>query len=210
MGLETEMKKFIETAKAYNKILEKQNQELQKKYNRYMKTQTGRIYKLTSEQTDKIYIGSTFNKLKYRFSEHKYNYNQWQKGKANYYTSFEICKYKDCKIELVAEYSNVTKAHLEKEEGEIITNEKNAINQRVAGCGFSECPKEYQKQYYIYNGQKLKQLNKQYYANNCEKIKQHQNEKLTCDICNGSFTRGNKQQHRKTKKHKRALENTEN
>ncbi len=51
------------------------------------------IYKITSIQTDKVYIGSTKLKLKRRFKEHK----------KKRYTSREILKYDDARIELIEE-----------------------------------------------------------------------------------------------------------
>jgi hypothetical protein len=41
----------------------------------------GKIYKLTSSQTDKVYIGSTIRSLNVRFSNHKSHYKSWKKVK---------------------------------------------------------------------------------------------------------------------------------
>ena len=38
---------------------------------------TSRIYILRSFKTDKIYIGSTIRKLKYRLQEHKHHYERY-------------------------------------------------------------------------------------------------------------------------------------
>ena len=56
-----------------------------------------KIYKLTSEQTPKVYIGSTKLNLNTRFILHKTKY----KNKVKYITANEILQYDDCKIELV-------------------------------------------------------------------------------------------------------------
>ena len=59
----------------------------------------GKIYKITSFQTDDIYIGSTCNPyLSTRFSKHKNNYKSYLNGDFNYISSFEIMKYPDAKI----------------------------------------------------------------------------------------------------------------
>ena len=53
--------------------------------------QNGKIYKIVSNQTDKIYIGSTAcPRLCTRLAQHKSNYNQWKRGKYCKMTSFEI------------------------------------------------------------------------------------------------------------------------
>ena len=50
--------------------------------------QKGRVYKLTSPETDKIYIGSTFKTLHQRLIRHKQHYRAYLRGKHNYYTSY--------------------------------------------------------------------------------------------------------------------------
>lgn len=55
-----------------------------------MNYQKSKIYKITSSQTDKIYIGSTIKTLSVRFAKHKTDYNRFINGKQNYVTSFEI------------------------------------------------------------------------------------------------------------------------
>ena len=61
---------------------------------------TGYIYKLVSNFTDNIYIGSTTKKyLSERLASHKYDYNKWIKNKINYISSFELFKLGDVIIE---------------------------------------------------------------------------------------------------------------
>tara|TARA_R110000824_G_scaffold175753_1_gene354507 strand:+ start:743 stop:1147 length:405 start_codon:yes stop_codon:yes gene_type:complete len=52
------------------------------------------VYKITSPQTDKVYVGSTTQPLSYRFTNHKFHKNS---------SSKEITKYDDCSIELIEE-----------------------------------------------------------------------------------------------------------
>ena len=69
----------------------------------------GIIYKITSSQTDKEYIGQTTVSIGQRMSDHKYYYKQYKnpnttmKRKNVYYSSFEVVKYNDAKIEIVEE-----------------------------------------------------------------------------------------------------------
>ena len=71
------------------------NREYNNKYN------FTKIYKISSPQTNKIYIGSTCKKyLSSRLSNHKFEYSQ-RMLKKNYCSSFEIVKFDDCIIELI-------------------------------------------------------------------------------------------------------------
>jgi len=60
------------------------------------------IYKIVCNKTNLIYIGSTKQKLEYRLKDHIRCYNKWLENNSNnYYTSFEIIKNNDYKIELI-------------------------------------------------------------------------------------------------------------
>ena len=72
-----------------------------------------RIYKLTSQQNPKVYIGSTSLSLNTRFILHKTKY----KNRVKNITANEILQYPDCNIELVEEFENIDKANLKKKEG---------------------------------------------------------------------------------------------
>ena len=63
------------------------------------------IYKIVSDKTDRIYIGSTVKSLEERLDEHENDYENWiNTGFQNgYISSFEILKYGDYKIVLVEE-----------------------------------------------------------------------------------------------------------
>ena len=96
--------------------------------------QLGKIYKITSDQTDKVYIGSTAQKyLATRLAGHVRDYDRYKNGKCNYVTSFEILKYDDHKIELIECHSCSYKEELLKREGEIMRQYDNRINRCVAG-----------------------------------------------------------------------------
>ena len=98
----------------------------------------GRIYKITSNETDYIYIGSTTQDLKRRFTEHKSDY------KYNYYvSSSEICKYADAKIELIHEGLFIDRKDMEKFEGETIRTTSNAINKQIPGTTRQEQLQKY-------------------------------------------------------------------
>ena len=65
----------------------------------------GKIYKIISNQTDKIYIGSTAEKyLSNRLRGHRKDLNKWKNGKYCYVSSFKLLKYPDHKIILIENY----------------------------------------------------------------------------------------------------------
>ena len=68
--------------------------------------QKGKVYKIISSHTDKIYIGSTCQPLCKRFVDHKKRYNSYNKSKFGYITSYEILNFgiNDSKIILIQNY----------------------------------------------------------------------------------------------------------
>ena len=127
----------------------------------------GSIYKITSDQTDDIYIGSTEETLEIRLMNHKSDYKRWLDGNHKYLTSYEILKYDDCKITLLESSDFVSKEDLRKLEGQYIRNNK-CVNIRIEGRS--------QKEYYQDNKKELNEYNKEYRDKNKEKIKEYKKE----------------------------------
>ena len=94
----------------------------------------GRIYKLTSKQSEKFYIGSTIKTLHDRFKSHKTDYKNYLCDKKYYMTSFEILKYDDCVIELIQTFPCDNEKQLRQKEGELQLQLINVIvNKNIAG-----------------------------------------------------------------------------
>lgn len=181
---------------------------------------TGKVYKITSSQTDKIYIGSTFEKyLSNRLHGHRKNYKRYQQGKFNFITSFKLLEYDDCEIELIKKYDDITKQELRAKEGKYIKKNMDiVVNKNIAGRIMKQYRednaeeikkknKKYRgdneeriKQYREGNKEKANQYTKQYYRDNIEKIKQKKNGNHDCE-CGGKYTTAHKSRHEKTKKH---------
>jgi hypothetical protein len=125
----------------------------------------GIIYKLTSPDNDKYYIGSSKNSLNIRFSQHKSRYNNFVLGRGKNYTAFEILKYPDCKIELLEEvkYNN---------KDELLTKEKQYIKDNINDVINKNIPNRTLKEYYQDNKQKYKD----YYSNNRDDKLKYQKE----------------------------------
>jgi hypothetical protein len=152
-----------------------------------------RIYKLTSQQTPKIYIGSTKLSLNTRFILHKTKF----KNQVKYITANEILQYPDCSIELIEE-CNMTKDELKRREGDYI-KQHDCVNKNIAGRNL--------KQYYLDNVEKYKENslkfrteNPEYYNKYYHVNKGRFNTKITCE-CGGSYCAFTKSNHFKTQRH---------
>lgn len=168
----------------------------------------GKIYKIISSNTDKIYVGSTCEKyLSKRLQKHKGKF----KCKKSYYTSFEILKLGDYQIILLESYSCNNRDELRARERYYIEN-NDCVNKNI--------PSRTRKEYYEDNFEKERKYMKEYRGNHKEEGKEYQKKwynknkeeiskksklerknkvKITC-ICGGTFSY-NKTRHEKSVKH---------
>jgi hypothetical protein len=129
---------------------------------------TCKIYKLICNKSNLVYIGSTKQKLDYRLKDHIRCYNKWLENNDNpYYTSFEIIKSNDYKIELVEEIDSDDKEELHKKERYYIENNI-CVNKTI--------PTRTDKEYREENKDKIKQINIDYRKNNKEKCEEKRKE----------------------------------
>ena len=85
-----------------------------------MNYQNSKIYKITDNLSDMIYIGSTCKTLEQRLKQHIANNKSYKAGKyPNFVTVFKILDNNDYKIELVENYPCATKQDLNIREGKI-------------------------------------------------------------------------------------------
>ena len=141
------------------------------------KYDNGKIYKITSPHTDKVYVGSTIRSLKERLRKHLDMYKRYQNGKSkNKMSSFQLFDLGDYEIELIEHYPCNNKRELELREGYWIRNE-NCINRCVAGrtnkqyCQDNkEQISQKRKEYHLKNKEQLSLKKKEYYLKNKEKI----------------------------------------
>jgi hypothetical protein len=170
--------------------------------------QLGKVYKIISDDFNKIYIGSTCCKyLCMRFAIHMLDYNTWKKNPEKYRrkrtSSFKILKYNNCKIILIENYPCNSKDELiSREQYWIDKNKDICINMKRAKCiNKKECQKEYHKKHYYKNKNKIIEANNKYYKNNREKVLERMAEKHLCIYCNENIAHHNFPRHLRTKKH---------
>jgi hypothetical protein len=189
----------------------------------------GKVYKIVSSETDKVYIGSTIRPLYERLSVHKEKYKLYLKGEQHYVTSFEIVKFSDARIELLHEDLFASKADLHRLEGQYMLSTDNCVNKCIAG--------RTSKERYLLNAENIKQYQVEYRKQNKEKIneqrRKHREEKadnnkqrkqqlmndqinsheeiekrsrtIQCPICKAYLRYGGKARHEKTTKHINSL-----
>jgi len=159
---------------------------------------TGKIYAIKCNDTDDVYIGSTINILEKRLDGHKKNMKRYNEGKCGYTSSFEIIKYDNAYIELLEAYPCYSKMELCRKEGEYIQNME-CVN-KCRPCITDEEKKEYGKEYYEANTEKVLQRQKGYYEANKEQVLQRQKQKYTCR-CGSNIRIDGKIEHERSKKH---------
>ena len=152
-----------------------------------MNIKYGNVYKISCNNTDKIYIGSTTQNLKSRLSQHEYFYSQYLQGNKQYYSSFEVLKNNDYEIKLI-EICPINELKIK--EKYYIKYLINVVNKNIP------CRKI--KEYYLDNISNYKQ----YY----QKVKNNDRFKILhmCN-CGGCYSLNNKQHHLNTLKHKKIM-----
>ena len=139
-----------------------------------MDYKNGKIYKIVSDLTNNIYIGSTCQLLCKRLAKHKTNI----KNAHNKCTVIELLKLGETRIELIEDFPCERKEQLNAREGYYIKLYKDiCVNRKIEGRTrkqYNEENKdtinERQKQYNKVNKEKIAERKKQYREVNKEKI----------------------------------------
>jgi len=147
----------------------------------------GSVYKISSKQTDKMYIGSTIQSLNKRFTLHKCK----TKYNINSCLSRLIVCYDDCTIELLEEVEIEDRNDIKLKQREryyIDTNKENVVNIQI--------PLRTMREWIVDNREHLRQYDRQYRINNLQKIKDYKYTKISCD-CGNMVSRNNMSTHKK-------------
>jgi len=107
--------------------------------------QTGKIYKIVSQNTDKIYIGSTIQALDLRMKQHYHSVKTNQNGNARKMTSQEVLD-SSSSIVLIENFPCNSKSELEtRERYWIEQNLDCCVNEKVPTCSAKERPNYQEK-----------------------------------------------------------------
>jgi hypothetical protein len=136
------------------------------------KYHNSKIYKLISDHTDKIYIGSTVQPLHKRIHGHKRDYQLFKNNQIHYVSSYELIDLGEIDIILIENIKCESKEELHaKERYHIELNKELCVNKNIPKRSKEET-KEQVKKYYEDNTERSKEYRKE----NSEKINQYQNE----------------------------------
>jgi hypothetical protein len=153
-----------------------------------------KIYKITNDYNDEVYVGSTCNTLIKRFSVHKCDAEREKNKNRPIYKLINELGFERFRIELICDYPCEDKYQLRQKEGEYI-RQMGTLNKFIAGrtkhCeDYKQLKKEYDIHYREQNKDHLKILHQEYveknkdvikeykqtwFQNNKEKLKEHYN-----------------------------------
>jgi hypothetical protein len=166
----------------------------------------GKIYKITNDFNDEVYIGSTCDTIVKRYSLHRAGCFNKEKKDRPLYTLMNDIGFERFRIELICEYPCEDKYQLRQKEGEYIRN-LGTLNKQIAGRDwkqykddFKEKFDKYHKDYREINKEIIAQNDKAYYEKNKEEKLKRQKQEVKCE-CGCSITFCHLQRHRRTKKH---------
>ena len=176
--------------------------ETEKSVKKQIDYSKAKIYKIVCNTTGLTYVGSTIQKLSQRLSEHKGKYKLYLKGKTNFITSFDIIKNNNYQIILIDECPCNNKEQLLREERKYI-EKLGCINKIIptrTKKEWDEYNKQYYKQHYLDNKEKISKKKKQHYQYNKDKILEQKKKTIQCEFCNSTITAVHLRRHQRTNK----------
>lgn len=197
----------------------------------------GKIYKIISDQTDQMYVGSTAQKLlSHRMGEHKKDYMKSAKGNCKI-SSQEIIKFDDARIILIESFPCTSRDELRaREQYWLDIHHTLSVNKQKAHVGDDKEAyyAQQKKQNHIANKEKYNKISREYHEVHREELKiaskayytvhkdtfkqkskqnyinekEHLSSKMTCD-CGLEMSVSSYARHRKTKFHRNFVEQSE-
>jgi hypothetical protein len=177
----------------------------------------GKIYKIINDETDKIYIGSTYGSLWKRFSRHKNEYSLWVEDRTRQFkSSFELLPFGSARIELIEDFPcNSKEELLTREQFYMNENKLKCVNKLNAILTHDE-RKVYRLKWYHEHSDRSKKYREdnaehiqiksaEYYEENKEHLNAIRSEKITCD-CGSEIRRDSKARHLRSIVHQTWLE----
>ena len=165
-----------------------------------------KIYKITNDFNDDVYVGSTCDTLVKRFSKHKGDSRDSNKQNRPFYKLINEIGFERFRIQLVEDYPCEDKYQLRQREGHFI-RQIGTLNKRIEGRTRKEYyqdNKEQFQEYFESNKERIKEKDKKYYEANKEQIQVYRNEVIICD-CGCETVRNHISRHKQTKKHNQLM-----
>lgn len=163
----------------------------------------GKIYKITSPQTDEVYVGSTAEKrLCVRMVHHRSQYRRYLEGKSNYVASFALLKYDGAVITLIESYPCKTKEELRARERYWYERIDNVVN-RYRPISTTEEQRAIRRKSYYENKEVEAKAHKAWQQRN----KAYMQRKYQCS-CGVIATWHQRHSHQKSKRHLKWAEET--
>lgn len=150
------------------------------------------FYKVISNNSDLIYIGSTLRDLKHRLSAHKSSYNMYLKNKFNYVSVFDVLAKGNNDIVLLDSAVCINSKERYTKEGFYIKNNI-CVNRLIPGRDF--------KGYYEDNKRRIIDKCMAYNLINKDIIKAKGSQKILCVCCSVYYTLYNKSSHYRSARH---------
>ena len=142
------------------------------------------IYKITSPNTELVYVGKTIRTLKRRLSDHHSHAKRYIKGFPEYCSSIKVLEHGDAMIELIEETDDKRReAHWIRELG--ACNQVKLISDKSDPVSIAKYNREYNKA----NRERLLE-----YHRGCS---EYRNETVGCDHCGRMVSRRNMARHKK-------------
>ena len=161
----------------------------------------GKIYKITNDYNDEIYVGSTCNTLVKRFIQHKSKRKSEDLVHKPLYKLINEIGFDRFRIELIENFPCDDKYQLRQREGYWIRQLGN-MNRCIAGMGDKkEYHKHYWKEYYEENNNEYNDNRKKDYHNRKDEIRVRMICECGTDVCKRDLPK-----HLKTQKHIKLME----
>ena len=138
--------------------------------------QNAKIYKITNDYNNDIYVGSTCNTLTKRYSLHKCDATKQYNAHKPLYKLINEIGFERFRIQLIEEYPCEDRYQLRQKEGQYI-RDIGTLNKNIAGRDANEYQKldKIKEQKQIYRHENKEELNKKkkvFYQLNKEKLKE--------------------------------------
>ena len=170
----------------------------------------GKIYKITNDFNDEIYVGSTCDTLVKRFSNHKKDSKKERTKDITFYKLMNEIGHTRFRIQLIEDYPCEDTYQLRQREGHFI-REMGTLNLVVAGRTRTEYNQENKekisakgKEYREKNREIINEKKKEFRKEHKEEIKEYKKTQITCE-CGACIQKGELWRHKKTQKHQSFL-----